>query len=461
MKRYIVTAILCGSFTLFPACDDMDFLQIKPDNLELTDDTVNTVEDLEKLLLGAYQRVRHSGFYEGTALRGFDIIADDAIANTATFEWVQMTNHDMNLVNLIGRNIWQYTYEAINRANQAAYNDLADEILAASPDKEKQLKAEASFIRAFGHFHLVRAFGLPYDETTKDVDQMGIPIRVRGLMDRATAFEIIQRSTVGQVYDQIITDLNYAVDNLPASNTWNSGRVTIDAANAMLAKVYFYKKDYSNAAAVAKKVIDTGKYELDADMTAKFARAEMGTTTKEVIFMIPSPSITEDSWGGLRSYRTNGLSLPTNHPSNDLIAAYDKANDRRFSTFYEEINGSWYTIKFNYEYMDCIVSSYNELLLIYAESLAESNGDLTVALSALNEIETRAYGSAQTTTASKEAIIAAVQKERRLEIALLGERLFELKRLKKDVRGDAWDSHKILFQIPDIEQSGNPEVKMN
>ena len=55
----------------------------------------------------------------------------------------------------------------------------------------------------------------------------------------------------------------------------------------------------------------------------------------------------------------------------------------------------------------------------------------------------------------------AAQYERRFELALQGERLFELKRLKQDVRGEAWDSHKVIFQIPDIEQNGNPDVQMN
>ncbi len=111
--------------------------------------------------------------------------------------------------------------------------------------------------------------------------------------------------------------------------------------------------------------------------------------------------------------------------------------------------------------MDAIVLGYNELLLIYAESLAESGGDLDTALNALQQIEKRAYGAPKTTQADKEAIVKAVQRERRFELALQGERLFELKRLKQNVRGEAWDSHKVIFQIPDIEQNGNPDVQMN
>ena len=102
-------------------------------------------------------------------MRGFDVIADDGVADVATFEWVQMSAHTMNLVNAVGRDTWTATYNAINMANQVAFSDLGESILASDPQKEAQFKAEASFIRALGYFHLVRAFGLPYAEETKDI----------------------------------------------------------------------------------------------------------------------------------------------------------------------------------------------------------------------------------------------------------------------------------------------------
>lgn len=463
MKMKYVLPIAFSAM-LLSSCDDMAFLQIKPDNLELIEDRIQTKDDLEKLLLGAYNQVRSGGFMGGTALRGFNVIADESTANTATFEWVQMSNHTMNLMNAVGRDTWSNTYNAINRANQVGYSDLAESILSNDPETLAEFRAEASFIRALGYFHLVRGFGLAYCEENKDVPEMGVPLRLRGVLDRETAFEVVQRSTVEEVYNQIIEDLEYAIEHLSPSNTLLSGRATIDGAKGLLAKVYFYKGDFASAARYAGEVVATGNYDIDADMTAKFARAEKGTTTKEVVAMIPSASTIEDSWSGLRDYRTNGLALSVYHPSDDLIAAYDQENDLRFKTFYAYIDNSWYTTKFDYEYMDAIILGYNELLLIYAESLAESSSeqtDLEQALEALNKIEARAYGQAVTTSLDKATIIQAVQKERRLEIASQGERLFELKRLKQNVRGDDWNSFKVMFQIPDIEQSGNPDIKMN
>ena len=98
------------------------------------------------------------------------------------------------------------------------------------------------------------------------------------------------------------------------------------------------------------------------------------------------------------------------------------------------------------------------------EALASSNNatDLAEAVTWLNKIETRAYGVPVTTVAvGKDAVIDAIRKERRLELALRGERLHELKRLRQNVRTDTWDSRKTLFQIPDNEQSGNPTITLN
>ena len=74
MKVKYIAVILLSTQLVYTACDDMGFLQIKPDSLELTDDRIKTVDDLENLLLGAYNGIRSSGFWGGRTLRGFDVL---------------------------------------------------------------------------------------------------------------------------------------------------------------------------------------------------------------------------------------------------------------------------------------------------------------------------------------------------------------------------------------------------
>lgn len=65
-------------------------------------------------------------------------------------------------------------------------------------------------------------------------------------------------------------------------NKVESGRATVDGAKALLAKVYFYKHDFGNAAKYAEQVINTQKYDLDEDLTAKFGRAEKRLLRKKL-----------------------------------------------------------------------------------------------------------------------------------------------------------------------------------
>ncbi|MDR2497036.1 MAG: RagB/SusD family nutrient uptake outer membrane protein [Tannerellaceae bacterium] len=462
MKTRNIIPALLALITTLGSCDDMAFLERKDESLALTQDSVRTEQDLERLMLGAYNGMRANGFMNGIVAVAADLIADDTEYTGATFEWVQAQTHKMDLFNPIGRDMWNNTYRTINYANQAAFSPLADDILSGGSGGTA-LKADASFIRAIGHFHLVRHFGLPYSDETKDIKGRGVPIRSVGFVNIAdVAVGELQRSTVDSVYAQVIADLRFAAENLPAGRQWNGGTATIDAANAMLAKVYFYKGDMAAVVDHAKNIVkDNGPYDLDADIAAKFAGAATKIPSKEVIFMLPSTATGDDSWGGIRERYNPSSGAVQYFPSDAAIAAFDRANDIRFATFFEEKNGRYNSIKYNYAHMDAIIIAYNELMLYYAEALAATN-DTAAASKWLNRIEARAYGAAKTSAAEgKENIIAAIQKERRLELINQGERIHELKRLKKDVRGAGWNQSATLFQIPDNEQNGNPGIIPN
>lgn len=463
MKYIKLLILMCCMVLSMTSCDDMSFLQIKPDDLVLTEDSVKTPEHLQKFMVDAYQSIRGAGFMGGEMLVAQDVMGGDAITLENQYEWTQISSYTTDLFNAVGNTAWSDTYASINKANFAAFSSKADEILVNANEATKnRLEADACFIRGLGHFHLVRIWGLPYDDTTKDVEGMGIPVRLRGTVSMDDAFIPVQRSTLEATYTQIITDLKFAADNLPEDRTWDCGFATRDAANAVLAKVYFYKGDMDNAAAYAGKVIS--RYDLDDDLKAKFARASQeGATTKEVIFMIPSTGKSNDSWGAIRArYRTDDPAASTRcMPSSDLFNTIKANNgDKRFDAFFKEENGTYYTTKFDYDNMDCIVIAENELLLIYAEAAAKT--DKAGAVAALNKIERRAYGAPRTSdAASAETIMANAQMERRFELAFQGERIHDLKRQHKNVNRFEWNARQLLFEIPSAESNGNPDIIKN
>ena len=190
--KYLSSVFIAAACLLLGSCEKTDFLEIRPENNTLTDDAIKTPEDLQKLMISAYNQIRSAGFWGGTSLIAGDVMADDAVTTNSTFDWSQIVGHSQDLFNPPGRNTWNNTYSAINRANTAANSTLADPILAtASQDMVNGLKADAAYIRSLGHFHLVRLFGLPYSDQTKNTPGMGIPIRLRGTTSIAESFEAL------------------------------------------------------------------------------------------------------------------------------------------------------------------------------------------------------------------------------------------------------------------------------
>ena len=130
--------------------------------------------------------------------------------------------------------LWQQCYAAINLANQALkYVNMAG----LTPARRPVLEAEARFMRAWYYYHLAESFG-------------DVPLRLdptEGVVTTAT------RAPVAQVYDQIFTDLTFALANLPVTTT-DYGRITRPAAEGFAAKVYLTRGQYQRAANLAKRV---------------------------------------------------------------------------------------------------------------------------------------------------------------------------------------------------------------
>ncbi|RYZ17154.1 MAG: RagB/SusD family nutrient uptake outer membrane protein, partial [Sphingobacteriales bacterium] len=148
-RRYSILPIILVALFSLTACEKTGFLEIKPVNNVLTADVIKSPEDLQKLMIAAYNQMRSAGFLGGTALVAGDVLSDDAVTTNSTFDWTQIVAHSMDLFNPPGRNTWNNTYNAINRANVAASSSLADPILAsANPEVANSLKADAAYIRA-------------------------------------------------------------------------------------------------------------------------------------------------------------------------------------------------------------------------------------------------------------------------------------------------------------------------
>ncbi|CAN0605868.1 unnamed protein product, partial [Ectocarpus sp. 12 AP-2014] len=140
---------------------------------------------------------------------------------------------------------WPRTYQGIAAANAAIAGaedvDVDDSI-------KNPITAQAYFARAFYYFHLVRLFG--------DVPYIDAPVTD---FDAATS---ISRTPAAEVYENIISDLEYAKTWLPATVT-SRATPSKAAASSYLALVYLTLEQWQNAYNEAQEVIDNaGTYNL-------------------------------------------------------------------------------------------------------------------------------------------------------------------------------------------------------
>ncbi|WP_255496141.1 RagB/SusD family nutrient uptake outer membrane protein [Mucilaginibacter sp. FT3.2] len=147
--------------------------------------------------------------------------------------------------------VWNSLYIEVAQAN-AVINNLPVKV-PASVDKAVVNNAlgEAHLWRALAYFHLVRVFG-------------GVPI-IENTFDYITDYQV-PRNHVTDVYKFIVNDLKFAEANCTAKirsgNSPGNAKVSSGSASALLAKVYLYMQDYTNALAEANKVINSGEFKL-------------------------------------------------------------------------------------------------------------------------------------------------------------------------------------------------------
>ncbi len=257
-KITILFLVLFGVF----ACGD-DYLNRPPLLEESRELVLADFDGMNSATIGLYAELYHESWYGAQ----FPIVADLKGDNgkrgpLSSGRYIQFYNWNQD-PSQTQAGLWFRAYRLITSASN---------IINAAPDVElfpgqqqawvDHLVAEAKFMRALGHFDLVRVFAQPY---THEPNSLGVPVIT------VTRIGSPERNTVSEVFDQIEQDLLDAIDmydsnfnfNMHRSGAQNlKGFSSANAARALLARVYLYKGDHSNAAAMATQVIESGNYTL-------------------------------------------------------------------------------------------------------------------------------------------------------------------------------------------------------
>jgi len=414
--------ILLGSILFFTACEDLDQA---PPNIA----SANSLTDFDGVLNAAY-------YYQLGTVTPMAVMGDFRADNAYMFEapYDEFDQFDSDLVQMEEQffsPFYTACYKAILSCNIVIENSTSDNEI-----------AEAKFLRALSYFKLVRVFG---DVT---INLSSSP--------SATDQSILARMPESEVYNTvIIPDLEEAIATLDNSGL-SDGKATKIAAQAMLGKVYVHRGDFSAAEPILANVINDAPgagISLQDDFANIFGFEN--DLNSEIIFATQVSSSINDEYGFSEFWSwSGGLDTKSLEPlTQDLIDAFDASPGdlRRAVTIDEALLRS---PKFNQENgpdHDWIEIRLAEVILLYAEALNE-NGKTGEAVTQLNIVRARA-GLSGSNASGQGSIRAAIQDERRLELAFEGHRWFDLVRTGTvdEEMGESINPNYYLFPIPDSE----------
>lgn len=367
--------------------------------------------------------------------------------------------------NVFVEEAWTANFNGIFKANTILDQIAQNGTFVGSVGLATRLTAEARFLRAFFYFDLVRYYGK-------------VPVVDRPVS--AAEANAIPRSPVPQVYALIISDLQFAIANLPATyggsfpayTASDVGRATKYAAEGLLAQVYMTRSgatygvegpglgvnEWGLALPLLNDIINSGQFIFNPSFTNIFSYTNQNpSTNKEAVFDVmyltgQNPVLGATyPWGLAPQNYFN--SLPAgNNPANgtlgfpavstNLLNSYAANDARRSPTIHTSaftFSGINYTNPFMRKYLDTtripvsrfdwginfIAIRYTDILLLKAECVLRGapGSQATDVDAVVNQVRTRAGQPALAGVT-----LAQLLEERRREFANEGLRWFDLQR---------------------------------
>ena len=366
----------------------------------------------------------------------------------------------LNPASTLFNSYWTALYRGIFRANTAIENISKMPDANISANAKKSLLSQAYFLRALFYTNIAI-----YYESAPLI-----------LKPQLLSEAYVPKNSYDEIKSVIITDLEKAIDGLPATYPEAQyGYATKGAALALLARFQLYNKNYNEVIKLTSQIMTLG-YQLHPSFEELFTEA--AEFSKEIIFSVryitgvsangetfsatfegipkvnvqPMPNLV-DSY-----YCTDGLPITisklysaTNKKLNRdprLLATVYFRNDIFLKYLNRAFAGNTATTFASKKYIrndrypdgigvsspggqDFYVIRYADVLLMRAEALAETN-QLTEVYTLVNQVRNRVkmptIATIEGTNLSREQLLAVIKQERRVELAFEGLRFFDLKR---------------------------------
>jgi starch-binding outer membrane protein, SusD/RagB family len=472
MKKYILLTACILSVAFSTSCKKA--LEEKMHDAISPSNFYKTAQDAEAALNGVYSPLQYQNYYQRTNYILTDLSSDIYHCNNANAPRLEIQHLTVSPTNGLNNDYWMYSYMLIKNAN---------DVILYVPDikmdeaSKNNILGNAYFLRGMAYFDLVRLYG-------------DVPLVLKNTGDQDL---FPKRTPSDQVYSQIIEDLQFAEANcvhmhqLPAEQV---GRVTSEAASAMLARVYLQRSSTSFAGATdnqnvldeCNKVIAYSTAHPDVLTLVPNYQDIFDVTKKngpECIFSVQfgEPPVTSNNISYMFTPATiNGWASFL--PYDSFVNSYDPADLRRAYNLSIVVDGVTYISKYVDPEMansgrarqNWVVLRYADVLLMQSEAMNNINPGDAGKFEGINAIRTRAgLGDKlldMSNTPTSDDFINALANERLWEMPVEGVRRYDLIRWGKmidikNAQGNSADANHLFLPIPQNEMDTNKNLVQN
>jgi starch-binding outer membrane protein, SusD/RagB family len=413
-------------------------LEIEPYDAVSDEQTIVDKGSAENAVRGAYRTLANARYY-GASFQTAVLMSGNVLTYTQSGTGqLQFQQHTLTADNNEVAAIWAGIYKTINIANHVITKlpGVNDYTLTAA--YKNQLLGEAYFIRALSYFDLARTWGGVQIFLTPTVT-----IKER---------QGVKRSSLEEVYNQVLSDLNTAESLLPATTVRN--RATVKTVRALRARLYLYTQKWSQAENDATSIIaDSANYKLVKPYNTFFTRPNTTESVFELSFSAAFPNSLYSAFrAGGNYYANDSVKAKLTNPAlgGTRSTLLNTNGTRPLVALYPASNGSdpTYLIR------------TAELWLIRAEARAQQN-NLTGAVADLNAVRKRS-DLAAVDPAGKDAVLLAIENERSLEFAFEPHRWYDLVRTGRadEVLG-VTDTDRFVWPVPAPDRLADPALDQN
>jgi len=264
MKKIIYIFSIAITSLIVASCSE-DYLELRPTSFITNEDLGETAlidpSIAEGNLRGIYNQMV-TAYIGGTTSqedfghKSFDLMSDLLSSDLAQVgasynRFVGLANYIWtadNTISIPNYTAWRFYYRIINSANLIIASNGGNDVIPES-DAVKGVVGQAKTVRAFAYFYLSQYYAIKYDPSAEI-----LPLYINpGEPGKP-------KSTMGEIYDQIIADLDSAISFMDGYARPNKASINQNVARGILAYVYASMGENVLAKQQADAVINSGEF---------------------------------------------------------------------------------------------------------------------------------------------------------------------------------------------------------